>query len=99
MGGPATAHNILKAIGSHAHPEDVQILTGDFNSDPGSSTIRELSRYIHQDYHGRSFGGVDMFFSNCASSSEATNLGSGGSDHDALAICLRSQWCGAVIVS
>ena len=33
-----------------------------------------------------SFGGVDNFLSNCASSAEATNLGNGGSDHDALSI-------------
>merc|ERR1712087_568067 len=71
---------------SHADPEDMQILTGDFNADAHSATLKELSEHMDHDYVGTSFGGVDNFQSNCASSAEATNLGNGGSDHDALSI-------------
>jgi len=85
-GGKQTAQNILNAIRSHADPEDMQILTGDFNADAHSATLKELSEHMNHDYVGTSFGGVDNFLSNCASSAEATNLGNGGSDHDALSI-------------
>mmetsp|Transcript_77926 Transcript_77926/g.240592 ORF Transcript_77926/g.240592 Transcript_77926/m.240592 type:complete len:255 (-) Transcript_77926:41-805(-) len=86
-GGQATAYNILGLLQRNAGPSDVIILTGDFNADGGSETFRTLHSCIDHVFSGSSFGGVDHVFSNCAGSvQEATNLGPGGSDHDALMV-------------
>jgi len=46
---------------------------------------------MHRLYTGASFGGVDHVFSNCGGSHVVSrrNLGSGGSDHDALDVVIR----------
>eukprot|EP00445_Apocalathium_hangoei_P093665 CAMPEP_0204248440 /NCGR_PEP_ID=MMETSP0361-20130328/99163_1 /ASSEMBLY_ACC=CAM_ASM_000343 /TAXON_ID=268821 /ORGANISM="Scrippsiella Hangoei, Strain SHTV-5" /LENGTH=395 /DNA_ID=CAMNT_0051221703 /DNA_START=51 /DNA_END=1237 /DNA_ORIENTATION=- len=87
--GSATAHNIMRVIATHAHAGDAIILTGDFNAEPSSSRIQELSKRLYKIYSGTSMGGVDHIFSNCGnweSGAQGNNLGTGGSDHDALSV-------------
>lgn len=88
--GSATAHNIMRLIAEHAHQGDAIILTGDFNAEPWSSRIQELSKRLHKVFSGSSMGGVDHIFSNCAQDQKGENLGKGrghhGSDHDALSV-------------
>lgn len=85
-GGRGTALKMLKAIAENAHTSDLVVLTGDFNAGTSTSTASELETRMHRIFSGRSHGGVDHFFSNCGASTvaETKNLGSGGSDHDAL---------------
>lgn len=87
-GGRATAYNILKQIAEHAEDDDMIVLTGDFNANAHSSTFRTLRERLHWLFSGRAIGGIDHFFSNYDESHvrERSNLGSGGSDHDALSI-------------
>jgi len=83
-GGPETAYNILTAIYDNVQLGDAVILLGDFNAQIGSQTVRALERYIPRVASGTSLGGVDHFFSELSMIGEMENLGSGGSDHDAL---------------
>jgi len=85
-GGKATAYNILKVLDQKSQPGDLIVLAGDFNAGPSSETVMELERGLHRIFTGKSFGGVDNFFSNCAGPVifRTRNLGSGGSDHEAL---------------
>jgi len=84
--GSATAYNIMRMIAENAHKDDVVVLVGDFNAQAHSSRIQTLDRFMNRVYTGSSHGGVDHVFSNCAGSmvESTNNLGSGGSDHDAL---------------
>merc|ERR1719424_1719788 len=84
--GSATAYNIMRMIAENAHKDDVVVLVGDFNAQAHWSRIQTLDRFMNRVYTGSSHGGVDHVFSNCAGSTveSTTNLGSGGSDHDAL---------------
>jgi len=84
-GGTATAENILNVISLNAEPDDAIILLGDFNAQASSETVMRLAETYPLVYSGVSFGGVDHFFSTLAVVS-TENLGSGGSDHDALAV-------------
>eukprot|EP00928_Gymnodinium_smaydae_P006662 TRINITY_DN12373_c0_g1_i1.p1 TRINITY_DN12373_c0_g1~~TRINITY_DN12373_c0_g1_i1.p1 ORF type:complete len:456 (-),score=45.98 TRINITY_DN12373_c0_g1_i1:271-1638(-) len=88
--GSATAYNIMRVIAENAHAGDGIILVGDFNAQNHSSRIRTLDKYMHKVFTGSSHGGVDHIFSNCHGSAvvSAQNLGSGGSDHDALSAVL-----------
>jgi len=81
-GGEATAYNMLKMVKENSDEGDAIMLTGDFNADAGAQTVRTLESYIHLAMSHW----VDMIMSNCAGASvkETENLGSGGSDHDAL---------------
>lgn len=90
-GGRSTAYNLLGLLQRVSGWDDVVILTGDFNAISSSDTVRTLQSKIHHVFQGSAFGGVDHFFSNCAGHSvaEARNLGSGGSDHDALMVIFR----------
>jgi len=88
-GGEATAFNLLKLIASNAHVDDVVILVGDFNAGPQSQTVQSLQGRLHPVYTGTSFGGVDNVLSSCANVVSTRNLGSGGSDHDALEAVLQ----------
>lgn len=92
-GGPATAYNLLRVISFHAHPGDAILLVGDFNADPTAGTIRTLAEHLDLAYTGEKFNGVDNIFAACAQISEqgGQNLGSGGSDHDALSATLLLQ--------
>jgi len=91
--GSATALNIMRVIGDHAHNEDVIILVGDFNAGPHSSRIQELNRRLHRVHSGYAMGGVDHVFSNCPSGASGKTLGKGDghrkSDHDALSATIR----------
>jgi len=83
-GGEATAFNLLKLIANNAHSGDVAILVGDFNAGPQAQTLQSLGSRLHNVYTGNSFGGVDNVLSSCPNMVATQNLGSGGSDHDAL---------------
>jgi len=90
--GSATAYNILRVIAQNAHANDLVILVGDFNAQQHSSRIRTLAKHMHKVFSGTTHGGVDHIFSNCGEDSaivSATNVGTGGSDHDALNVVLR----------
>jgi len=85
--GSATAYNILRVIAQNAHASDLVILVGDFNAQHHSSRIQTLGKHMNKVFSGTSHGGVDHIFSNCGEASavvSATNIGTGGSDHDAL---------------
>jgi endonuclease/exonuclease/phosphatase family metal-dependent hydrolase len=89
-GGEATAYNILRVISEEAQAGDAVILVGDFNAEKGSHLLNVLSRHLKHEYQGRSFNGVDNFFTNrCVDKVNAQNLGNGGSDHDALGATFR----------
>mmetsp|Transcript_103838 Transcript_103838/g.278953 ORF Transcript_103838/g.278953 Transcript_103838/m.278953 type:complete len:121 (-) Transcript_103838:117-479(-) len=83
-GGEATAFNLLKLIATTAHAGDVVVLVGDFNAGPETETLKSLRTRLHPVYTGTSFGGVDHVLSSCTTVISNRNLGSGGSDHDAL---------------
>jgi len=82
-GGYSTAMHILNEMQAHKQPADALILVGDFNATPTSETIRSLETVYTRAFTGRSFGGVDHFFSTLQATS-TQNYGGGGSDHDAL---------------
>eukprot|EP00928_Gymnodinium_smaydae_P010531 TRINITY_DN13978_c0_g1_i1.p1 TRINITY_DN13978_c0_g1~~TRINITY_DN13978_c0_g1_i1.p1 ORF type:complete len:408 (-),score=40.21 TRINITY_DN13978_c0_g1_i1:429-1652(-) len=88
--GSATAYNIMRLIAENAHAGDGIVLVGDFNAQKHSSRIQALDRHMHRIFSGSSHGGVDHIYSNCQGSAvvSAQNLGSGGSDHDALSAVL-----------
>jgi len=90
-GGSATAYNILRETTNNAEHGDLIVLAGDFNSLLLSETVQKLQEHVHWLYTGKSFGGVDHFFSNYDDSyvRERRNLGNGGSDHDALSVTFR----------
>jgi len=81
-GGEATAYNMLNLIERHSEPSDALLFMGDFNADGGSQTVQTLKGYMHHVMNDW----VDNFFSNCGGHAvkETQNLGSGGSDHNAL---------------
>lgn len=83
-GGTTTALQLLKVINYYREPNDDVVLVGDFNSVTHSATIQHLSEHMHRVFSGRSHGGVDHIFASCPSVVGRWNLGSGGSDHDAL---------------
>jgi len=89
--GTATALNIMRVIAQNAHASDGIVLVGDFNAQESSSRIQALNKFMNKVYSGRSMGGVDHIFNNCGESAvlRKDNLGSGGSDHDALSAVLR----------
>lgn len=89
-GGVATAYNILRLVGKRAGAGDAVVLTGDFNSGPGTGTVQTLDGYLYRLYTGNSFGGIDHIYGSCAGPAVSTrNLGGGGSDHDALDAMLQ----------
>lgn len=85
-GPEATAYNILRVIGEHALHGDAVFLLGDFNAYGDSETFVQLQRYLTLAYRGHTFRGVDEFFTNCGQVLDAENLGTGGSDHEALKV-------------
>jgi len=90
-GGEATAFNIMKLIGSSAAPGDAIVVVGDFNAGETTGVVSTLQERLHKVYTGKAFGGVDHIFSSCSPTSvvEKRNLGSGGSDHDAVDALLQ----------
>jgi len=81
-GAEATAYNMLEVVKQHSQPDDALVLTGDFNADEWSYTVQTLGSRINKIVSHW----VDHFFSNANESSvvQTKNLGSGGSDHDAM---------------
>eukprot|EP00418_Pyrodinium_bahamense_P026649 CAMPEP_0179134416 /NCGR_PEP_ID=MMETSP0796-20121207/63960_1 /TAXON_ID=73915 /ORGANISM="Pyrodinium bahamense, Strain pbaha01" /LENGTH=503 /DNA_ID=CAMNT_0020833409 /DNA_START=12 /DNA_END=1521 /DNA_ORIENTATION=+ len=89
-GAWTVAHKILTMIVKHGQPGDAVILVGDFNSHYHSPTIKELRRNLHHVYTGTAFGGIDNIFTNVKGNVVSrTNLGHGGSDHDALQVVIH----------
>lgn len=91
--GSATALNIMKVIGTHAHANDLIVLVGDFNADLRSSRIRELERRLTRVHSGHFLGGIDHIFSNCGERGAGQTLAKGDgahkSDHNALSATFR----------
>jgi len=85
-GPEATAYNILRLIGERAHHGDAVFLLGDFNAYKDATTFVELQKYLTLAHRGTAFNGVDEFYTNCGEVLETTNLGTGGSDHEALKV-------------
>lgn len=84
-GAEATAYNMMKVIGDHARMGDCVVLVGDFNAVKKSKLLNTIGKYLKHQFQGKSFGGVDNFYTNgCATLVSTKNLGNGGSDHDAL---------------
>jgi len=90
-GGAAVAHSILSLVKTKATAGDAVVLTGDFNSDASSVTIRKLQERLRQASRGTAHGGVDHIFSNLGKEGlvSSKNWGNGGSDHDALSAVLQ----------
>jgi endonuclease/exonuclease/phosphatase family metal-dependent hydrolase len=90
-GGSATSYNIMRVIAENAHANDAVVLVGDFNAQAHSSRITALDGFMHRVVSGTDMGGVDHIFSNCADDAvlDASQLGNGGSDHDAISTVLR----------
>jgi len=80
-GGAITGYHILRVIAANARPGDAIILTGDFNAEPGSPTLRVISQRLTDFVPA----GIDNIFSNLAPGSLVRNMdiGNGGSDHNA----------------
>jgi len=77
----------LKVYESEAQRGDAFVLVGDFNAGPNSDTIKSINTRLHTVNGGwRSKTHIDFIFTNTgpASVMSATDLGGGGSDHDAL---------------
>lgn len=86
--GSATAYNILGLIAKNAQAEDGIILVGDFNAQSYSSRIQAMDKHLRRVYSGSAMGGVDHIYSNC-DAVKTSNLGTGGSDHDALSVVIK----------
>lgn len=85
-GPEATAYNILRLIGERAQTGDAVFLVGDFNAYADSNTFVELEKYLTLAHRGTAFRGVDSFYTNCGEVLATENLGTGGSDHEALKV-------------
>lgn len=112
-GPEATAYQILKVIAERAHVGDTVVLVGDFNArapDPAfdtvanTSTVSLIEPHMNLLYRGWSFGGIDNFYTNCATVVATEDLGAGdpdtvvwqggrcvygGSDHEALSVTMK----------
>jgi len=85
-GGQATAHNLVRIMLDNAKLGDALVLTGDFNANAASLTLRTLRKYLVQVFNGNVFGGIDNILSNIEGSDivATKTLGKGGSDHNAI---------------
>eukprot|EP00928_Gymnodinium_smaydae_P003964 TRINITY_DN11394_c0_g8_i1.p1 TRINITY_DN11394_c0_g8~~TRINITY_DN11394_c0_g8_i1.p1 ORF type:complete len:530 (-),score=45.67 TRINITY_DN11394_c0_g8_i1:148-1737(-) len=90
-GGASTARNMLQLVADKAQVGDAVIIVGDFNANAQSTTVQELWKSLVFLYNGPSFGGVDNIFGNMPMRSlvEAKEIGSGGSDHEAISATVR----------
>jgi len=90
-GGLQTATNLLGLMAAHGQDGDSLLLVGDFNANAASLTIQGLWHRLTHVHNGVSFGGVDNIFSNVGRSHvvRTENLGSGGSDHDAISAVIQ----------
>mmetsp|Transcript_14344 Transcript_14344/g.32618 ORF Transcript_14344/g.32618 Transcript_14344/m.32618 type:complete len:377 (+) Transcript_14344:1-1131(+) len=89
-GPSATAHSIVQTIARVALPGDAIVLVGDFNAVPESLELVRVESRLHRTFGGTR-GRIDSVFANLddASVIRTTNLGAGGSDHDALSVVFR----------
>jgi len=89
--GPlTTARKILQLAMQNGQPGDAVMLVGDFNAGGGSVTLQELRTHLSHVYSGRFGGGIDNIFSNVRGNViSVQNLGTGGSDHDALSAVIQ----------
>lgn len=83
-GGSGTAGNILSVIAQQAQLGDGVVALGDFNAAGNSQTVQALSQRLARKAFGTIWGGLDNIFSNLDLVA-TSNLGSGGSDHEAIA--------------
>jgi len=86
-GGGATAYNLLKLIASRGQPGDAVVLVGDYNANAAAWTLEALFTRLHRSFSGIR-GGDDNILSNIRST-QRSNLGNGGSDHDALSVVFQ----------
>jgi hypothetical protein len=77
----SVAYNILKNIGANAKENDLIIVTGDFNCNHDSPTIKILETYLNKHVSSTSFSGVDHIFSNSNNIGVTKILPESGSDH------------------
>lgn len=91
-GGTATATNLMQLMSQKGQVGDLIILVGDFNANAASLTIQGLWPFLTHAFAGDSFGGVDNIFTNAPATSvlKADILGSGGSDHTAVAAVIAA---------
>eukprot|EP00419_Tripos_fusus_P000428 CAMPEP_0172676786 /NCGR_PEP_ID=MMETSP1074-20121228/14220_1 /TAXON_ID=2916 /ORGANISM="Ceratium fusus, Strain PA161109" /LENGTH=588 /DNA_ID=CAMNT_0013494521 /DNA_START=30 /DNA_END=1796 /DNA_ORIENTATION=- len=86
-GGRAHAFNLLKVYESEAQRGDTVVLVGDFNAVPASESVKLIHTRLHTVNGGwGSRTHIDYILTNTGPASvvNTTNLGGGGSDHDAL---------------
>jgi endonuclease/exonuclease/phosphatase family metal-dependent hydrolase len=90
-GGEAVALRLLRLVALSARRRDALVVAGDFNAGATSDTLQALGRRLHLLHTGRAFGGVDNVLSSLGEGAVLAReiLGSGGSDHDAIAVTLR----------
>eukprot|EP00929_Paragymnodinium_shiwhaense_P047680 TRINITY_DN2417_c0_g3_i1.p1 TRINITY_DN2417_c0_g3~~TRINITY_DN2417_c0_g3_i1.p1 ORF type:complete len:1152 (-),score=360.86 TRINITY_DN2417_c0_g3_i1:427-3882(-) len=90
-GGEHVAHKLLQLIADNGKEGDIIILVGDFNANAASLTVQTLWKHLVLAHNGPSFGGVDNVFTNLPKSAvlETRDLGSGGSDHHAVAVTME----------
>lgn len=90
-GGATTASNLLRVVSQHSQAGDVIFIVGDFNAADSSETIQVMKQHLNKLFNGKADGGIDNIFSNLpyASVVAKSNLGGGGSDHDALSITIN----------
>jgi len=96
--GKVTAANLVRVIAGNAEEGDAIIVVGDFNASPACDTVKVLSQYLVHIFNGAFIGGIDNILSNTPPSSVigTKNLGSGGSDHDAISAVLEVGTAGGM---
>lgn len=95
-GGKRSARNLLRVIQKHSQPGDVIILLGDFNANSASQMVKELRKSLVHVQSGKILGGIDHCFVNLPGSTVVAmqDLGSGGSDHHAVATVFEIDTAG-----
>lgn len=90
-GHSATASRLLGLVASNGEPGDTVVLAGDFSASEDSGTVGGLKAHFAIANQGIVAGGTDFVLTNLEGVvvANATNLGNGGSDHDALSTMLR----------
>eukprot|EP00421_Protoceratium_reticulatum_P061989 CAMPEP_0168501592 /NCGR_PEP_ID=MMETSP0228-20121227/74883_1 /TAXON_ID=133427 /ORGANISM="Protoceratium reticulatum, Strain CCCM 535 (=CCMP 1889)" /LENGTH=487 /DNA_ID=CAMNT_0008518549 /DNA_START=38 /DNA_END=1501 /DNA_ORIENTATION=+ len=91
-GGRSTANNLMNVMSQNAQVGDMLVLVGDFNANAASETVQTLWPHLLHVYNSKSFGGVDNIFSNVHHTAVVStkDLGSGGSDHHAIAAVMQA---------
>jgi endonuclease/exonuclease/phosphatase family metal-dependent hydrolase len=82
-GGTAAASSMLRVVSENMLGGDKVVLMGDLNADTSASTQKKLSEHLYRSVKHW----VDAVYSSCPAVDSA-NLGTGGSDHNALSATL-----------